>query len=109
LLPFLAEQSQTRTLYIIATILTSCGPLFAWTTLRSTNGALAIRADKLAGVAPPTIALTYSRREHWSKALEERCGTAELMRRWQRLNSWRSILLVLGTVVGAVGIAVGDL
>ena len=96
------------TLAALAAILTSTGPLTAWTVLRSTNGALSLRAEQLAGAVPPTIALTYSRSEHASVALEKRCSTAELMELWLRINWWRAMVLIAGTVVGVWAI-VGDL
>jgi hypothetical protein len=94
-------------LYITAAILSASGVPYALTFLRRTNGALSIRAKKLAGPGedPTAMALTYASAEARSLERErEWKETTRLVRRWQWHNSVRTWILVLGTVLGAVGL-----
>jgi hypothetical protein len=89
-------------------VTTGSGTVFAWTALRYINGALAIRADKLAGSGNSSaIALTYSRKERWSIWTEENYSTEELVVKWMRYNQLRALILITGTVIGACGLALG--
>jgi hypothetical protein len=87
-------------------VTTGSGTVFAWTALRYVNGALAIRADKLAGSQGFSgIALTYSRNEKWSKQTEAKYSTADLVVKWKKYNQARAMILMIGTVIGAWGLA----
>jgi hypothetical protein len=106
---YLARQSSsstTRALHIIAAVLTASGVPYALTFLRRTNGALSIRAKKVAGDGedPTAIALTYARHEERSIDRERAWSTEELVRRWQWHNSVRTAVLIAGTITGAVAL-----
>ena len=104
--PFLAQPgSILRYLYTIAAITNASGVPYALTFLRRTNGALSIRSDKLAGPGNGAIALTYAFNEQRSRKREKEWDTVDLVRRWQWHNAIRTVVLVLGTFVGAVGVA----
>ncbi|KAF2431962.1 hypothetical protein EJ08DRAFT_732721 [Tothia fuscella] len=94
-------------LFTTAAITTGSGTVFAWTALRHINGALSIRTEKLAG--PGTtgqhMAMTYSKNEKWSKETEAKYETRELIMLWERYNRYRAWILVVGTIVGGVGLA----
>lgn len=79
---------------------------YALTFLRRTNGALSIRAKKVAGEGedPGAMALTYAVRDRGSIERERSWGTGEMVRRWQWHNSVRTGILVVGTVLGAVAV-----
>jgi hypothetical protein len=101
----------TRTLFIFALLGSGSGTVFAWTLLRATNGALAIRAQKLVGKWDGffQIPLTYSSSEKASIVLEKRCSTEELIGRWGGLNLLRSVILIGGFAAGVVGVvSMGD-
>jgi hypothetical protein len=100
----LATDPLIQKLYFTAAIATGSGTVFAWTALRAVNGALSLRAEKLIGFLD-IIALTYSRNESQSKDLEKKASTRELLVKWMEYNRIRSVILALGTVVGAVGLA----
>ncbi|KAI9732893.1 MAG: hypothetical protein M1834_003833 [Cirrosporium novae-zelandiae] len=85
----------------MAAATTSSGIPFAWTFLRHVNGALSIRSDKVAGPGNESIALTYSRNEKWSKDTEARNSTKDLVLMWKKFNDARTVVLILGTIVGA--------
>jgi hypothetical protein len=74
------------------------------TFLRRTNGALAIRAEKLAGPGNGAMALTYAFNEKRSIAREKKLSTIDLVRRWQWHNSIRTVILIVGTIVGALAV-----
>lgn len=79
---------------------------YALTFLRRTNGALSRRADRLAGPGNGAMALTYAFDEKRSVERDRKFGsTANLVRRWQWHNSVRTAVLVVGTLVGAVAVA----
>jgi hypothetical protein len=97
-------------MFTTAAVTTGSGTVFAWTALRYVNGALAIRTDKLAGPGSTagSIALTYSRKEYWSRWTEEKHhSTAELVAKWMRYNQFRAIILMIGTTIGAYGLTFG--
>ncbi|KAK4936082.1 hypothetical protein LTR10_022984 [Elasticomyces elasticus] len=94
-----------RYLYIIAAITNASGVPYALTFLRRTNGALARRAHRLAGQGVNVMALTYAFNEKRSVELDAKSSTVELVRRWQWHNSVRTAVLILGTIVGAVAVA----
>lgn len=107
---YLARQTTSdavRYLHIVAAVLSASGVPYALTFLRRTNGALSIRAKKIAGDGedPTAIALTYARHENRSIDREGAWSTVELVRRWQWHNSIRTAVLVAGTVIGAVALA----
>ena len=81
--------------------MTASGVPFALTALRHINGALAIRAEKLAGPGNGAIALTYAFNEKRSRDCEKRHSTRELVMMWKRYNEVRTVILVLGTFLGA--------
>lgn len=101
--------SLSRALYILAAITNASGVPYALTFLRRTNGALSIRSDRLAG--PPrgpwkdAMALTYAFDEQRSRRREEEWRTEKLVRRWQWHNGVRTVVLVTGTFVGALAVA----
>lgn len=97
--------SSARPLYTMAAVATGSGTVFAWTALRSINGGLSLRSEKLIGSAPKTIALTYSKKEKWSRDMDANYATAELVRMWMNYNSFRAAILIAGTVIGALGLA----
>ena len=96
--------SLLRTLYVIAAVMNASGVPYALTFLRRTNGALAIRADKLAGPGNGVIALTYAFTEKRSIDREKKFSTVQLVRRWQWHNSVRTVILALGTIMGALAV-----
>jgi hypothetical protein len=89
----------------MAAVGTGSGTVFAWTALRHINGGLSLRSEKLIGSAPKTIALTYSKNEKRSRAAEKKYTTVELVTMWMNYNNIRSLILIAGTVVGALGLA----
>ena len=97
--------SLKRWLYIIAAAMAASGVPYAWTFLRATNGALAIRSDRLAGPGNGSIALTYAYNDRRSRQREKTWSTTDMIRRWQWHNGIRTVALITGTLVG--GIAVG--
>ncbi|QDS75072.1 hypothetical protein FKW77_006751 [Venturia effusa] len=94
-------------LYTTAAITTGSGTVFAWTALRHINGALSIRSAKIAG--PWTgighLPLTYSAKEKRSIDTEKKYSTAELVVKWKNYNLARSIILLVGTLIGAYALA----
>jgi hypothetical protein len=70
--------------------------------LRRTNGALSIRAEKLAGPGNGAMALTYACNEKRSIERENSFSTKELVLRWKWHNEVRTIILVAGTIFGAL-------
>jgi hypothetical protein len=103
-----AGSATVRSLHLVAAILSASGVPYALTLLRRTNGALSIRAKKIAGDGedPTAMALTYARREKRSIDRERTWSTKDLVRRWQWHNSIRTGILVVGTVAGAVACAI---
>ncbi|EXJ56836.1 hypothetical protein A1O7_07180 [Cladophialophora yegresii CBS 114405] len=102
------QSSFLRTLYILAAILNASGVPYALTILRRTNGALSRKAHRLAGSGPRNgqiIALRYAFHERRSVERDRGMGTAEAIERWGWHNYVRTLVLVLGTVVGAVAVA----
>jgi hypothetical protein len=81
--------------------------MFAWTFLRPVNGALSIRSKKIAGPGPypRAPAITYASNERWSKETEAKFSTEELVRKWKWFNEVRTVILVVGTIMGACGLA----
>jgi hypothetical protein len=84
-------------------VTTGSGTVFAWTALRATNGALGIRADKLAGksAVSNSLPLTYSKKEAWTRQVEANYSTTELLEKWRKFNFIRAVILMFGTVIGA--------
>ena len=101
-------RSFQQALYLTALLTTSSGIPWAWTFLRPTNGALAIRAKKLAGAGewPDAPALTYALHLESARGLERRESTRGLVKRWKWINEVRTAVLVLGTVLGVAGMCV---
>ncbi|KIX01621.1 uncharacterized protein Z518_09347 [Rhinocladiella mackenziei CBS 650.93] len=97
--------SLVRFLYIAAAVSTASGVPYALTFLRRTNGALSIRSEKLAGPGNGVMALTYAFNEKRSIDREKKMSTVELVRRWQWHNSIRTVVLVVGTILGAMAVA----
>ncbi|OCT48984.1 hypothetical protein CLCR_05039 [Cladophialophora carrionii] len=97
-----------RTLYILAAVTSASGVPYALTFLRRTNGALSRKAHRLAGPGPnngQVMALRYAFNERRSVERDQRMGTAEAIERWSWHNYVRTWVLVLGTIVGAVAVA----
>ncbi|KIW19664.1 hypothetical protein PV08_00238 [Exophiala spinifera] len=93
-------------LYILAAILNASGVPYALTFLRRTNGALSRRAERLAGAHVPSVmALTYAFNERRSVERDRTFTTVDLVRRWMWHNSVRTAVLVVGTVIGAMAVA----
>lgn len=90
---------------MLAAISTASGVPYALTFLRRTNGALSIRAEKLAGPGNGAIALTYAFNEKRSIDREKTWSTKELVLRWKWHNEVRTAILILGTMIGAWGMA----
>jgi Domain of unknown function (DUF1772) len=90
---------------VLAALSTASGVPYALTFLRCTNGALSIRADKLAGPGNGAIALTYAFNEKRSIEREKMWSTKELVLRWKWHNEVRTAVLILGTMLGAWGMA----
>ncbi|KAF2664466.1 hypothetical protein BT63DRAFT_90213 [Microthyrium microscopicum] len=103
-LAYITSDTFARQLFVTAAVTTGSGTVFAWTALRYINGALAIKADKSAG-PQQSIALNYSRKESGTKNLEAGHSTQELAAKWKQYNAFRSVILLLGTVVGAYALA----
>ncbi|KAF2664465.1 hypothetical protein BT63DRAFT_417828 [Microthyrium microscopicum] len=105
-LAYTAKTSFVQKLFIAATLMTGCGTAFAWTALRYINGALSIKADKLAGGSEKqSYVIRYSLADKGTKKLEESCSTKELAIRWKQYNALRCVVLVMGTVVGAYALS----
>lgn len=100
------SSSLARALYGIAALLTASGVPYALTFLRRTNGALSIRAEKLAGPGNGAIALTYAFNEKRSIDREKAWSTKELVLRWKWHNEVRTAILTLGTMLGAWGMGI---
>ncbi|KAE9980462.1 hypothetical protein EG328_000281 [Venturia inaequalis] len=88
-------------------ITTGSGTVFAWTALRHINGALSIRSAKIAGpwTGFGSLPLTYSAKEKRSIDTENKYSTAELMVMWKNYNLARSVVLLVGTLIGAYALA----
>ncbi|ETI26150.1 hypothetical protein G647_02927 [Cladophialophora carrionii CBS 160.54] len=102
------ESSFLRTLYILAAVTSASGVPYALTFLRRTNGALSRKAHRLAGPGPnngQVMALRYAFDERRSVDRDQRMGTAETIERWSWHNYVRTWVLVLGTIVGAMAVA----
>ncbi|KIW65334.1 hypothetical protein PV04_07603 [Phialophora macrospora] len=102
------ESSFLRALYILAAVMNASGVPYALTFLRRTNGALSRKANRLAGPGPKNgqiMALVYAFNEQRSIERDQRMRTAEAIERWSWHNYVRTWVLVLGTVVGAVAVA----
>jgi len=93
---------------VAAALTTGSGTVFAWTALRAVNGALAIKARKLAGPDNDSVALTYSLKEKASITLEGKKSAKELMVMWMNYNEIRSVILLAGTIIGAYALAMDD-
>ncbi|KAK5273879.1 hypothetical protein LTR99_000866 [Exophiala xenobiotica] len=103
-----APQKLLASLYTLGAAFNASGVPYALTFLRRTNGALSRRADRLAGPGNGAMALTYAFNEKRSVERDRDrkfSSTAELVRRWQWHNSVRIGILVVGTLVGAVAVA----
>ncbi|OAG45649.1 hypothetical protein AYO21_00285 [Fonsecaea monophora] len=97
--------SLLRYLYILAASASASGVPYALTFLRRTNGALSRKADRLAGPGGGEMALTYAFNEKRSIDRDGKMSTAEAIKRWQWHNYVRTWVLVLGTVAGALAVA----
>lgn len=98
--------SWERKLYLLAAMMSSSGVPYALTFLRKTNGALSLRAHKVAGKHwDDPIALTYARHETGAMEREKTWKTVDMVERWRWHNDVRTGILLLGTVLG--GLAVG--
>jgi hypothetical protein len=97
--------SLVRQLFTTAAVTTGSGTVFAWTFLRTLNGALSIRHEKLTGRPSKEIAMTYSNKEKRSMALEARQSTTGLLRSWMNYNQVRGVILIAGTIVGSMALA----
>ena len=104
-----------KSLYILAALLSASGVPYALTFLRRTNGALSIRAKRLAGLGedPTAIALTYAASERRSLEREGARefagglqGSRRLVERWSWHNWVRTFVLLAGLAIGAVGLVV---
>jgi len=106
-----AEQSLQRQLFFTAAVTTGSGTVFAWTALRQLNGALAIRSEKILGpyTGKFTTPMTYSRNEQRSQQAEKQFSTRDLVAKWKDYNYYRSAILITGTVIGALGIAMNEM
>ncbi|KIW56428.1 hypothetical protein, variant [Exophiala xenobiotica] len=105
-LAYHAPEPLLTSLYTLAAAFNASGVPYALTFLRRTNGALSRRADRLAGPGNGAMALTYAFNEKRSVERDRKFGsTADLVRRWQWHNSVRTAVLVVGTLVGAVAVA----
>jgi hypothetical protein len=91
--------------YNLAAVITASGVPYALTFLRRTNGALSIRSERLAGPGNGALALTYAFDEPRSIEREKKFTTVQLVRRWQWHNNVRTAILVLGTILAAVAVA----
>ncbi|KAE9976163.1 hypothetical protein EG327_008212 [Venturia inaequalis] len=107
LLAYATKNSSARQLYVTAAITTGSGTVFAWTALRHINGALSIRSAKIAGpwTGFGSLPLTYSAKEKRSIDTENKYSTAELMVMWKNYNLARSVVLLVGTLIGAYALA----
>jgi hypothetical protein len=99
------SSSLVRQLYTTAAVTTGSGTVFAWTFLRSLNGAISIRHEKLTGRPSREIAMTYSNTEERSKNLEARQTTPGLLSMWKKYNQARAVILIAGTVIGSMALA----
>ncbi|OQU93787.1 hypothetical protein CLAIMM_00257 isoform 2 [Cladophialophora immunda] len=99
------EGSLLRYLYILAASASASGVPYALTFLRRTNGALSRKADRLAGPGGGEMALTYAFNEKRSIDRDRKMSTEEAIKRWQWHNYVRTWVLVLGTVAGALAVA----
>ena len=99
------SSSLVRQLYMTAAVTTGSGTVFAWTLLRSLNGAISIRHEKLTGYPSNEIAMTYSNKEKRSRNLEARQTTTGLLTSWKNYNRFRAVILIVGTVIGAMALA----
>lgn len=99
------SSSLIRHLYTLAAILNASGVPYALTLLRRTNGALSRRAERLAGPHPPVMALTYAFDENRSVERDRTFTTVDLVRRWMWHNSVRTAVLAVGTIIGAMAVA----
>jgi hypothetical protein len=97
--------SPERTLYFLAALLSSSGVPYALTLLRRTNGALSLRAHKVAGKhRDDPIALTYARGDAGAMEREREWTTREMAERWKWHNNFRTGILLLGTLLGGLGV-----
>jgi len=105
ILAFTSSDHFLQKLYVTAAVATGSGTVFAWTALRAVNGALALKARKHAGPDNDSIALTYSLKERTSINLEKEKSPKELMVMWMNYNEVRSLILLVGTIIGAFALA----
>lgn len=97
--------SPERTLYLLSALMSSFGVPYALTFLRKTNGALSLRAHKVAGKhRDDPIALTYARSDVGAIGREKDWKTREMVQRWRWHNNIRTGILVLGTILGGLGV-----
>jgi hypothetical protein len=101
----LAQDSFVQKLFVTALVTTGSGTLFAWTALRHVNGALSIRTERLVG-HQKHVALLYSVNEVASIRAEEKYTTEQLVQKWANFNMFRAVVLLIGTVIGAYGLAI---
>jgi hypothetical protein len=102
---YLALVSSSRLaqiLYLASAVATTSGILHALTFLRRTNGALSIRAKKVAGPGedPTALAVTYASSEKRSIEREAEWSSMDLVRRWQWHNNIRTAVLIVGMLMG---------
>jgi len=53
--------------------------------------------------------VTYSRNEPRSQQVEKQFSTRDLVAKWKDYNYYRSAMLITGTVIGALGIAMNEM
>ena len=103
-----------RSLYILAAVSSASGVPWALTALRRTNGALSIRSKRLAGLftASPSsepMCITYASNEKGSldrEGKDPKYKTSKtLINRWKWHNNLRTVLLILGTIAGALAVS----
>jgi len=110
--PLAPASTLQRFLYALAAVLGGSGVPYALTALRRTNGALSIRSKRVCGPlgeGSQPIAVTYA--SHEARSIErERSpewSTRRLVLRWKWHNDIRTVMLVLGTVAGALAVSLG--
>ncbi|TID15241.1 hypothetical protein E6O75_ATG08494 [Venturia nashicola] len=110
LLAYATNNSSARQLYTTAAITTGSGTIFAWTALRDINGALSIRSAKIAGpwTGVGNLPLTYSVKEKRSIDMAGKYSTTELVVKWKNYNLARSVILLVGTLIGAYALTFAD-
>lgn len=100
-------------MFILATLSNASGVPYALTFLRTTNGALSIRAKRLLGdyrKGNEPMCNTYASNESAPAAREKapEWTTRRLILHWKWHNECRAVVLVLGTFVGALATVMGS-